>query len=323
MTEKEQTDQYYKNNFFLLEADIKEEIQSLTEEIERKKKTRKDILDLPKKISYDCMVPLSKVAFSPGRLVHTNEFNVEVDAKTGARQWMSHVEAAEFLQNEVDRINGNINELRKYLESQRAGKSDNNSLVKERTSVKKQSVSSTGHHKSSKLEENANKDEYIPYADELTQYPNDGPSDDESLDGDEIVANREGFEIREYCDVDGNVLDSQVVDLSAELSQVQKQHREAKENTEAGGPPKQDVEKLMQDVNDKLKLPDTSEPVELNVRNSEVIPIILMITTRILCFYYILCHSKMHCSYEILQNCPARKLQEIEGVKNWTHYSRN
>lgn len=68
----ETTQHYYKNSL-LLEADIEEEMQSLQEEIDRKEKTIQDIMNLPKKIAYDCMVPLSKVAFTPGRMVHTNE----------------------------------------------------------------------------------------------------------------------------------------------------------------------------------------------------------------------------------------------------------
>lgn len=104
MTDDEKTAQHYYKNSLLLEADIEEEMQSLTEEIERKRKTMADILDLPKKISHECMVPLSKVAFTPGRMVHTNEFSVQVDSKTGAREWMSHVEAADYLRSETERM---------------------------------------------------------------------------------------------------------------------------------------------------------------------------------------------------------------------------
>ena len=330
----ETTQHYYKNSL-LLEADIEEEMKSLQEEVERKEKTQ-DIMNLPKKIAYDCMVPLSKVAFSPGRMVHTNEvgslighlsnfhdtsyinpptsprsynllfcilpqFSVQVDAESGARQWMSHVEAASHLQGEISRIQGDIDQLRSYLEARRSG---GEGAVQNATTVtatatatvtseepprKKVSSSSTSTSTSTtrgKTQKEKKDEEYVPFAEELAA-SSGGPESDEDEDEDEEEEDEawingqaggdggEGFEIREYCDKDGNILDGQIVDLSAELSQVQREQQQASKQHKAGpgesssnssssgsGDPSGGVDNLVSDINQKLNAPNPAGPAD-------------------------------------------------------------
>ena len=58
------------------------------------------ILVLPDKISHEILVPLSSVAFTSGKLIHTNEFlvpdNNKQDNEIGG-VWMSHKEAASWI----------------------------------------------------------------------------------------------------------------------------------------------------------------------------------------------------------------------------------
>jgi hypothetical protein len=54
------------------------------------------VLHLPEEVSRPCLVPLTKVGFTHGRLIHTNEFHIsnEQDEITGV---LSHTQAAAYL----------------------------------------------------------------------------------------------------------------------------------------------------------------------------------------------------------------------------------
>jgi prefoldin subunit 5 len=293
MSEADVTASYYKNSL-LLETDIIEEIQTLTEEIERKEKTIEDVLNLPNKLSYDCLVPLSKVAFSPGRLIHTNEFSVQVGGESGVRQWMSHVDAADFLRGEITRLRGDITELQNYsIERHRQGQGQGQVQDAEIKTGERINLSETVAKPRSPLDSSATTvagkekkkeevGEYSPFAEELGCGSSgcDNESDEEDEEDDEEGwrtstegVSGEGFEIREYCDQDGNVLDGQVVDLSAELTQLQTEQQQGKTKQQpsageggASGGGDSDSDNLFKDINDKLNVPSSSSgPAELDV----------------------------------------------------------
>ena len=90
------------------------------------KETAQTILEFPKRLEYDCMVPMSKVAFMAGRIIHTNEFMlqgevaVENSNPRGAEQqskpsnfekngqWYSYSDAAEILKTRAAALDRQI-----------------------------------------------------------------------------------------------------------------------------------------------------------------------------------------------------------------------
>ena len=84
--------------------------------------TIEKVLHFPEKVSYDVMVPLSKVAFYPARLIHTNEFQVlkpGVQPHTAAdfteMDFLSHVDAAEELRVRLRKVQEEVKELQEKL----------------------------------------------------------------------------------------------------------------------------------------------------------------------------------------------------------------
>lgn len=268
MEENEESAQHYLHHPLLLRADVEEEIKSLSEEVERKRNTRQNILNLPKKISYDCMVPLSKVAFTPGRMVHTNEFSVEVNAKTGARQWMSHVEAAEYLQEQIDRIQEDISKLQHFLNE--TNKSRISTINSEEMSF---FANSDITEKNDNIRHHMmkNQEDIVPCAEDIEKTASIGINEIIEDDDDSWSCSSgegRGFEIREYYDKDDNILDGQVVDLSKELADVHKASQmNAKQNKSSGNA---GVDKLVNDLNDKLTVSNPTGREELD-QNAEFI----------------------------------------------------
>lgn len=81
---------------------------ALVRELEELKSTRDKVLELPRKIRRPVMVPLSKVAFLAGDLVHTNEFCIGKAGIDDPDAWMSHVDAAAELQARIDAIDAQL-----------------------------------------------------------------------------------------------------------------------------------------------------------------------------------------------------------------------
>jgi hypothetical protein len=79
-------------------------------EIELLKSTISKIDDLPKKVSYQVMIPLSSVAFCPGELIHTNEFKVLEDKNSlnelDKLPFRSYYETIQVLKERIQRIEG-------------------------------------------------------------------------------------------------------------------------------------------------------------------------------------------------------------------------
>lgn len=116
-------------------------------------------------------VPLSKVAFSPGRLIHTNEFSISTGH--GATEILSHVEVADRITISIDSLKEKRYALQNHLES----------LICEQPPTRNSQNTPTVAH--------------LPRAVESV------PS--------------RPYEIREFCDNEGRLLNAQVVDISSEL----------------------------------------------------------------------------------------------------------
>lgn len=228
----------------LLEADLEEEIDSLSLSMTKKKEMMEKLLRLPEKISYDCLVPLSKVAFTPGRLIHTNEFNLEVES--GERQWMSHVEAANEMEKKMTKIREETSVLKSLLHQSRGRK-----------------VQESGED----TENSPKSDEYVPLEEEVNQLLSTR-HEEESDDSDSDIINDnfsegKGFEIREYCDRNGNVLDSQIVDLSKELLNCNNPKGGKHSNSERPGEDNyENTEDICAAVEEKLNIPSSPTDVD-------------------------------------------------------------
>lgn len=63
------------------------------------------LLTMPSKVSYEQMVPLSKVAFCPGKLIHTNEFKIgdehDPNPNLDKIDLVSYIDAAEILKQRI------------------------------------------------------------------------------------------------------------------------------------------------------------------------------------------------------------------------------
>uniref|UniRef100_A0A2K6VQY0 Unconventional prefoldin RPB5 interactor n=1 Tax=Onchocerca volvulus TaxID=6282 RepID=A0A2K6VQY0_ONCVO len=85
------------------------EIARRKEEIESYKKLQKRLEDLPKKITHNINVPLGKVGFMPGRLVHTNEVMVLLGDNYFAVCSCFH--ACEIIERRISFIQKNIDDF--------------------------------------------------------------------------------------------------------------------------------------------------------------------------------------------------------------------
>jgi hypothetical protein len=308
------TPQDYYNNTLLLEADIEEEIVALQQQVERKHSTRSSVLALPSSIARECMVPLSKVAFTPGRLVHTNEFSVLVEEGSGSgsgsggvREWMSHTETAAFLEKDIARVEGDVAQLQEYLRVRRGQSSSSSSTVsgsssntvsgsssssgdasgtvtrEKKVEVEKKKKSSVAwsdrEAPPASKEEVDSAEEYVPFAEEIPPSISSVVDQDSDDDDDEWATgpgagssggSNEGFEIREFCDDEGNVLDGQIVDLSKELSNLKTEQEEAKKKHSGSAP--EGIDNMINELDQKLNVPTTA--VDLDVSCSRIVSMI-------------------------------------------------
>lgn len=89
---------------------------SKLEQLEQKRqdlqKTLQLVQDFPSKVSYNRLIPITKVAFCHGKLVHTNEFKVaEVggsEKDISALDFISYKDAAQILQGRLELVDSAI-----------------------------------------------------------------------------------------------------------------------------------------------------------------------------------------------------------------------
>ncbi|KAM3720781.1 D-aspartate oxidase [Dirofilaria immitis] len=91
------------------------EIAKRKEEIENYKKLQKRLEDLPKKLTHNVNIPLGKVGFMPGRLVHTNEVMVLLGDNYFAVCSCFH--ACEIIERRISFIQKNINDFEEQKKS--------------------------------------------------------------------------------------------------------------------------------------------------------------------------------------------------------------
>lgn len=171
------------------------------------------------------------MAFSPGRILHTNEFQVQ-DERSGERKWMSHVETAEHLQAKLQALKTQRLHLVQQLSAADSG-STNPTLT------------------ASLLPEN---DVDEPYDDiEVEEEITSSAAASNTEEAEDIMGS-DPFEIREFCDEQGNEVRSEVVSLAKAFdSATQKVPRDNEK-----------LNKIYEDIAAKLNV-DSPIPVEVDV----------------------------------------------------------
>lgn len=70
------------------------------------------VLTFPSKVSYDGMVPISNIAFCPGKVIHTNEFKVlgedQTERDLSSTNFTSYCETADILKLRLEALNSKI-----------------------------------------------------------------------------------------------------------------------------------------------------------------------------------------------------------------------
>lgn len=175
------------------------------------------VLEMPCKVSYEQMIPLSKVAFCPGKLIHTNEFKVPDDPDSSPNldrlPFISHIEAA-------DKLQGRQKKLEKQIESERATSSNPN-FVKASTSTSSSTATATA---TSTATPTASK---VSEA-EAPVHKNKPSTAATSSSDKEQTQKSKGrvFEIREYLEGDGaesaNATGGEVMDITEQIEKMEK-----------------------------------------------------------------------------------------------------
>lgn len=175
-------------------------LMALESRLRNLEELRLRVLEMPCKVSYEQMIPLSKVAFCPGKLIHTNEFKVPDDADSSPNldrlPFISHIDAAEKLQERLKK-------LEKQIESERATSSNPN-FVKASTSTS-----------TAKASEAPANEEQTPTAATTSSEKEQTPK-----------SKRRVFEIREFLDGDGaesaNATGGEVTDITEQIEKMEK-----------------------------------------------------------------------------------------------------
>jgi hypothetical protein len=155
---------------------------------------------------------LSKVAFSPGKIVHTNEFYVK--QSNGEKKLMSYIEAAEELENSIMTLRQRINT---YKPTTQPG-------VEKILSEQKTTSSST-------------------------------PPSSLTLQDEEIGR---PVEIHETCDQNGQLIDSQVVDLSSQFDSARSVLSEL-ETSDNSNPT---LERMFKQLQEQLNVPHGNQTAD-------------------------------------------------------------
>lgn len=175
--------------------------------------TMKQVMDFPKKVSYNCMIPLSSVAFTPGKIVHTNEFRLapcDNDFRISSdntldKKLLSYLEIHEILENRTNSLNLRLSSLRNSSQLVNTSKSsmfnaNSNKNIEDMKTNKV--ISSTKKEKLSTASS--------------TRIKQTSPKYEEF----EQDLNLPVLEIREFTDESGTILRQEVVDLKDEMRGV-------------------------------------------------------------------------------------------------------
>lgn len=181
-------------------------LMALESRLRNLEELRLRVLEMPCKVSYEQMIPLSKVAFCPGKLIHTNEFKVPDDADSSPNfdrlPFISHIDAAEKLQERFKK-------LEKQIESERAT-SLNPNFVKASTSTSTLTSTSTA-----KASEPPANEEQTSTAATTSSRKEQTPK-----------AKGRVFEIREFLDGDGaesaNATGGELTDITEQIEKMEK-----------------------------------------------------------------------------------------------------
>ena len=204
------------------------------------KETAQTILEFPKRLEYDCMVPMSKVAFMAGRIIHTNEFMlqgevaIENSKPRGAEQqskpsnfekngqWYSYSDAAEILKTRAAALDRQILRLEASDGVYSSARLDD--VFKAHDAVKKvtSGPSSDAPLSSATFDKYNNED--LSYRNEnkgsgASGHGTDADADTDAIDGAENVGGI--FEIREFIDSEGNEMKNEVVNLQQEMAEIE------------------------------------------------------------------------------------------------------
>lgn len=207
---------------------------------------------------------MSKVAFCPGKIIHTNEFYVVQE--NGEKKLISYFEAVEELEKSITSLRQEI-ELKKESKSKLKLKEETNSNISQihpsiiPTSLQNQNKINQIENKSqsqNQINENKNKKELK------------NEEEKESLFG--------AVEIRETYDCSGNVVESQVVDLSSQFNTTQSLLSELDK-----GESKISLDKMLNKLQDRLNFPTQS--TSGNNEIFEDVILIILIYLFIILFY--------------------------------------
>lgn len=197
---------------------------------------------------------MSKVAFCPGKIIHTNEFFV--GQENGEKKLMSYIEAVEELEQSIIC-------LRKEIESNKDSKFDKFEVKSEfkveknvEKNFEKNVINNNNNNKElkskSKSKESTSKSTHIN-----TNINQTMKSKSTKLEKEENKETKEDYvvpvEIRETYDSIGNVIDTQVVDLSSQFSTTQSLLSEL-----GKGESKVSFDEMYKELEDRLNFPAQS-----------------------------------------------------------------
>lgn len=186
-------------------------LMALESRLRNLEELRLRVLEMPCKVSYEQMIPLSKVAFCPGKLIHTNEFKVPDDDDSSPNldrlPFISHVEAADKLQERAKKLD-------KRIENEKVSNSNPNFV--------KASASASTSTSASPSSSTASKSSAVPTGKEQSQ----NTAKMSSIKEEAPKPKGRVFEIREYLDGDGaesaNVASGEVMDITEQIEKMEK-----------------------------------------------------------------------------------------------------
>ena len=206
------------------------------------KETAQTILEFPKRLEYDCMVPMSKVAFMAGRIIHTNEFMlqgevaIENSKPRGAEQqskpsnfekngqWYSYSDAAEILKTRAAALDRQILLLEASDGIYSSARLDD--VFKAHDAVKKVTSGPSSNAPLSSATFNKYNNEDLSYRNKNKGSgasgdgtDADADADTDAIDGAESIGGI--FEIREFIDSEGNEMKNEVVNLQQEMAEIE------------------------------------------------------------------------------------------------------
>jgi hypothetical protein len=93
-----------------------QDLIAIEESISSLQVTKERVTNFPNKVRYDVMVPIGKVAFCPGQLIHTNEFKVlepsQTEVDLPAIEIISHKDTAIILESRVEELQKKLAQIK-------------------------------------------------------------------------------------------------------------------------------------------------------------------------------------------------------------------